>query len=119
MRLTPMLFKKFFLTVLDKYVWNGNLSSRWDNIFIREVRIGAMSAVLLYDNLGNQVGLLKFNFTKTKLKENEAQLSLHVLRTFFENVKQLRLQSRHCLFVDVYSCKIFNAERALSVASVA
>lgn len=114
-----VLMEKMLVPILDKYVWNGNLSSRRDNIFIKEVRIGAMSDVLLYDDLGNQVGLLKLNFTKTKLKENEAQLSLHVLRTFFENVKQLSMQPKHCLFVDVYSGKIFNAERASGIVSLA
>ncbi|PWS33349.1 hypothetical protein [Pedobacter paludis] len=103
--------KTLLMPILERYVLRSNLGHNRDNIYVKEVRIGAMSDILLFDAADNQIGLLKFNFTKTKLKENEAQVSLHVLRTFFKNVKQLNLDPKRCLFVDVFSGKIYNAAR--------
>lgn len=111
--------REVLIPLLERYVLNDNLRNKRDNIFIKEVRIGAMSDMLIFDNLGNHVGLLKFNFTKSKLKESEAQITLHVLKAFFTNVKQITLQPKHCLFVDIYSAKIFNAERAIGIAGMA
>ncbi|TDQ11710.1 hypothetical protein [Pedobacter metabolipauper] len=111
--------KRVIIPVLERYVLNSNLKNRRQSIFIREVKIGAMSDILLYDEIGNQIGLLKFNFTQSKLKEHEAQLSLYVLHTFFSQIKQLNLKPRHCIFVDVYNAKIFNAERASGIEDIA
>ncbi|SFA38285.1 hypothetical protein SAMN04488511_101165 [Pedobacter suwonensis] len=111
--------QKSIMPILQKYIFSSNLGHNRDNIYIKEVRIGAMSDLHLFDSTRNQIGLLKFNFTKTKLKDHEAPLSLLVLRSFFANVKQLKLEPKHCLFIDVFSGNIYNAERASAVTELA
>lgn len=95
------------IPILKKYVLNSNVKNTRHSIEVRGVKIGAMSDMLLFDQIGNQIGLLKFNFPQAKLKGNEVDLSLKVLRTFFKDHKGLNFSAKHCIFIDFHSGKIF------------
>ncbi|HTE01960.1 MAG TPA: hypothetical protein VK668_21875 [Mucilaginibacter sp.] len=49
---------------------------------------------------------MKFNFSSEKLKKEEAEVKLHVLKTFFEN-QGLNLQPKSCMLVDVAARRIY------------
>jgi hypothetical protein len=115
---------EFLLTpILNNYTLNSNLSQRTSAITKNGVKIGAVADMLLSDQLGDQVGFLKFNFSSEKLKKEEAEVKLHVLKTFFEN-KGLNLQPKSCMLVDVAARRIYtiadvkNSELGLQMATI-
>lgn len=83
----------------------------------------AIADILLSDQLGEQVGFLKFNFSSEKLKKEEAEVKLHVLKTFFEN-QGLNLHAKSCMLVDVAARRIYtivdvkDSETTLQMATI-
>jgi len=115
---------EFLLTpILNNYTLNSNLSQRTNAITKNGVKIGAVADILLSDQLGEQVGFLKFNFSSEKLKKEEAEVKLHVLKTFFEN-KSLDLHAKSCMLVDVAARRIYtitdvkDSENTLLMATI-
>jgi hypothetical protein len=99
----------FLIPILNEYVLNSNLTQRSNSIIKNGVRIGAVADMLLFKDAGaTQVGFLKFNFTKKKLKEDEAKVSLFILRTFFER-KGIKLDLNSCFLVDVFAWRVYTA----------
>jgi hypothetical protein len=69
--------------------------------------------MLLFDQVGiDQVGFLKFNFSSTKLKKEEAEAKLYILKKFYVE-KGLKLDPKSCIMVDVIAWRLY------SVADVA
>lgn len=101
------------IPILENYTFESNLHRRKNNIMKNGVRIGAMADMLLFDQSGvEQVGFLKFSFESTKLKKEEAEAKLYVLKKFYEQ-KGLTLNAKSCILVDVIAWRIY------SVANVA
>lgn len=92
--------------ILNNYTLESNLSRRTNAITKNGVKIGAVADMLLSNQLGEQVGFLKFNFSSEKLKKEEAEVKLHVLKTFFEN-KGLVLHPKSCMLIDVTAGRIY------------
>lgn len=114
---------EFLLTpILNKYVLQSNLSRRSSAITKNGVKIGAVADMLLSDQLGDQVGFLKFNFSSEKLKKEEAEVKLHVLKTYFENLG-FDLHPKSCMLIDVAARRIYtladvnNGEPAVQIAT--
>ena len=95
------------IPILENYTLENNLHRRRNKIMKNGVRIGAMADMLLFDQSGvEQVGFLKFNFESTKLKKEEAEAKLYVLRKFYEQ-KGLKLDSKSSVLVDVIAWRIY------------
>lgn len=93
--------------LLNQYVLHSHLRHRKDSIVVNSVRLGAMADMLLYDQYGiSQVGLLKFNFSATPLKKEEAVAKLYVLNQFFVN-RGVNLDSKDCILIDVLAKRIY------------
>lgn len=109
--------------VLNKYILQSNLSRRSSAITENAVKIGAVADMLLSDQLGDQIGFIKFNFSSEKLKKEEAEIKLHVLKKYFEN-QGLNLNPKSCMLVDVAARRIYtladvkNCESALQMATI-
>jgi len=87
--------------ILENFIFHSNLSKKKNSIMMNNVRIGSMADMLLYDQYGiDHIGFVKFNFSKSKFPAEEAAVKLKVLKTFFEG-KQIDLNSKHCILVDV------------------
>lgn len=96
------------IPILENYTLENNLHRRRNKIMKNGVRIGAMADMLLFDQSGvQQVGFLKFNFESTKLKKEEAEAKLYVLRKFYEQ-KELELNSKSCILVDVIAWRNYS-----------
>lgn len=101
------------IPILQQYTLHSNLSRRRNAITKNGVKIGAMADMLLLDQVGvDHVGFLKFNFSSTKLKKEEAEAKLFVLKKFYQE-KGLELNSKSCILVDVIAWRLY------SVADVA
>jgi hypothetical protein len=94
--------------ILDRYILNSNLLNKKDGITVQGVRIGSMSDILLSENGGASlpIGFIKFYFAKDELKKEQADVMLHVLRSFFEQKKGLSFEFRNCILIDVFSDKL-------------
>lgn len=110
--------------ILHNYVLTNNLTHRKDAIKKNGVRIGAMADMLLSDQLGlTQNGFLKFNFSSKKLKKEEVEAKLYVLKTFFER-QGVELNPKSCMIIDVAAWRIYtladvgDAESAVDKATV-
>jgi len=122
--LDGLVAMEFLLTpILNKYILNSNLSRRTSTITRNGVKIGAVADMLLSDQLGEQVGFLKFNFSSEKLKKEEAEIKLQVLKTYFEN-QALNLQPKSCMLIDVAARRIYTvadvkeSEISLNLATI-
>lgn len=101
------------IPILRRHTLRSNLSLRRNAITKNGVKIGAMADMLLFDQVGvDHVGFLKFNFSSVKLKKEEAETKLYVLRKFYED-KGLKLKPKSCILVDVAAWRLY------SVADVA
>jgi hypothetical protein len=109
--------------ILQNYTLNSNLSRRTSAITKNGVKIGAVADMLLSDQLGEQVGFLKFNFSSVKLKKEEAEVKLEVLKTYFEK-QGLHLQPKCSMLIDVAARRIYtladvkSGEPALNQATI-
>ncbi|MGZ3757930.1 MAG: hypothetical protein ACXVAY_12805 [Mucilaginibacter sp.] len=112
--LDAIIAMSYLLTpILQRHTLENNLHRRRNKIVKNDVSIGAVSDMLLLDQSGvKQVGFLKFNFESNKLKREEAEAKLFVLKNFYEQ-KGLKLDTKSCILVDVI------AWRTYSVADVA
>jgi hypothetical protein len=101
----------FLIPILKEHILNSNLTKRTNSIMQNGVKIGAVADMLLSKDAGaTQVGFLKFNFTKKKLKDEEAQVSLYVLKKFFER-KGVDLDLNSCFLVDVFAWRIYTISK--------
>jgi hypothetical protein len=99
------------IPMLQQHTLHSNLSRRRNAITMNGVKIGAMADMLLFDQAGvDKVGFLKFNFSSTKLKKEEAKL--YILKKFYAE-KGLKLEPKRCILVDVIAWRLY------SVADVA
>jgi len=93
---------------LKTYVLENNLRKRMDSITIAEVKLGAMSDMICYTDSGlTLAGFIKFNFTSTVLKKEEAAHMLFVLRNFTQSKHAVEVEPRHCILVDVVAAKVY------------
>ena len=111
------------MPILEKYILNSNLHQRRNYIMKNGVRIGSVADMLVSDQINNQIGFLKFNFSVTKKPKEEAATKLFVLKKFFEN-KGVELNPKSCIIVDVPTRRVYtmadagNAELSLDQATV-
>lgn len=109
--------------ILQTFTINSNLSRRTSAIMKNGVKIGAVADMLLSDQLGEQVGFLKFNFSSVKLKKEEAEVKLEVLKTYFEK-QGLHLLPKSCMLIDVAARRIYSladvksCEHTLNLATI-
>ncbi|UEG51843.1 hypothetical protein LLH06_12805 [Mucilaginibacter daejeonensis] len=92
--------------ILQKYVLENNLTRRRNKIMQNGVRIGAMADLILSDDSSTPVGFLKFNFSTTKLKKEEAAAKLWVLHRFYSE-RELNFNHKICLVIDVAAWRIY------------
>lgn len=93
--------------LLENNTYHSNLAQKKNFIMLNSVRIGAMADLLLYDQYGlDQVGFLKFNFSKTKFPAEEAAVKLQVLKNYYGG-KNIKFNPKDCILVDVGSRRIY------------
>jgi hypothetical protein len=96
--------------ILNNYTFNSNLANKKDHLRIYGVHVGAVADALLYINGGATIaGFIKFSFTKKKLKKEEAENILYILKTFIDNKFGKTMQTRDCILIDVVAGRIYKA----------
>lgn len=98
--------------ILDRYILNIPPPKSVNNpntITIEGVKISAKVDLLLFEDAGlTEVGFISFNFTKRKLKRQEAEFWLYVL-WYYHKLKGNIYNLSKCFLVDVYAGKIYTA----------
>ena len=98
--------------ILDKFILNIPPPKSLNNtntITIEDVKISSKVDLLLFEDAGlTEVGFISFNFTKRKLKRQEAEFWLYVL-WYYHKLKGNVYNLSKCFLVDVYAGKIYTA----------
>jgi hypothetical protein len=102
--------------VLDRYVLNVN--SKRAAILVNGVKISSKADMQLFDLAAEQIGLLRFNFSQSRLKTNEADLALKVLMSYAKDTDGKSLAPKHCLLIDIHSGNILTAKDNRLIESV-
>ncbi|XHR97423.1 hypothetical protein ACFJIV_12655 [Mucilaginibacter sp. UC70_90] len=110
--------------LLDEYTCYSNLGQKKSLITLNTVRVGAMADILLKDQYGlDEVGFIKFNFSRTRYPAEEAAVKLKVLKSFYDE-KNAELNPNDCILVDVPTRRIYtldevpDAGKALKQATI-
>ncbi|MCQ6956990.1 hypothetical protein [Mucilaginibacter aquariorum] len=93
--------------LLQDYTMQSNTSKSKKSIEINNVCISSRADLILEDQYGvNQVGFLKFNFSKSKYPADEAAVKLHVLKRYYDE-RKLDLNPYDCILVDVAGRRVY------------
>lgn len=96
------------IPILNRYVLNTNRKRA--AITIGGVKISSKADMLLFDMIGEQVGLLRFNFPQAHLRVKEAEIALKVLKIYAKETNDLSFRSKDCIFIDIPSGNVFTAQ---------
>lgn len=103
---------KAIMPILIKYVVRvplGKSKNNVNTITIENVKISSKIDLMLFDKSGlSEVGFMSFNFTKRKLKRQEAEHWLYVLWLYHKQRGNVYDMNK-CFLIDVYAGKIYTA----------
>jgi hypothetical protein len=101
--------------LLEYYTMQSNVSKNKKSIEINNVCISARADLILEDQYGvNQVGFLKFNFSKSKYPAEEAAVKLHVLKRYYDE-RKIDVNPNDCILVDVAGRRIYRLSEVTDV----
>ncbi|RQO77742.1 hypothetical protein DBR40_07140 [Pedobacter sp. KBW01] len=104
------------IPILNKYVLNTNRKRA--SITVAGVKISSRADMLLSDITGEQIGLLRFNFPQARLRANEAELALKVLKRYSKEISGISLNARDCLFIDIPTGNVLTAQEGPGLESL-